>query len=89
MDKTHNVLKNQKLTKIYTAADLYDFAGSVLKKCPVVLLYKKNVQRTYITYGTRSIILSRTIYAYLEYSSRGVVHVIDQESQLVHSIHNS
>lgn len=47
MDKTHNVLKNQKLTKIYTAADLYDFAGSVLKKCPVVLLYKKKVQRTY------------------------------------------
>lgn len=31
----------------YTASDLYDFAGSVLKKCPVVLLYKKNVQRTY------------------------------------------
>lgn len=25
----------------YTASDLYDFAGSVLKKCPVVLLYKK------------------------------------------------
>lgn len=31
----------------YTASDFYDFAGSVLKKCPVVLLYKKNVQRTY------------------------------------------
>lgn len=31
----------------YTASDLYDFAESVLKKCPVVLLYKKNVQRTY------------------------------------------
>lgn len=27
MDKTNNVLKNQKLTKIYTAADLYDLLG--------------------------------------------------------------
>lgn len=43
MDKMYNVLKNQKFIKIYIVVDLYDFVGLVLKKCLVVLLYKKNV----------------------------------------------